>query len=378
LDECIDDQPASAILSVLGRFTKQLPLVKFFITGRPEPRIRSGFRLPLLEPLTQIFLLHGVESSSVDNDIRLYLTQSLTTIAKQRSDLDLSDPWPRDNEIEALTRKSSGLFIFASTLVRFIASEHHEPDERIQLVLSKESGTTHEGRTGIDSLYSQILLYAFSDVRDLVVFYNMRRVLGAIVLAFNPLSRKALSTILGLPVTHISTTLRHLHSVLLVPADETKEIRIFHKSFPDFLQDGGRCTNHRFCISAPTCHGDMTLRCLELVKKLNRNPCSLPPFAVNQDIPDLPQLLDSKLGSATRYACRYWARHLELSPTSGDYVHRAIVSATEMLKSAPPWIEVVSLENRSEEVIHSMHGLLAWLDKVSGSLLSYNVEGPVC
>jgi hypothetical protein len=50
LDECIDDQPASAILSVLGRFAKQLPLVKFFITGRPEPRIRSGFRLPLLEP----------------------------------------------------------------------------------------------------------------------------------------------------------------------------------------------------------------------------------------------------------------------------------------------------------------------------------------
>jgi hypothetical protein len=50
LDECIDDQPASAILSVLGRFAKQLPLVKFFITGRPEPRIRSGFRLPLWNP----------------------------------------------------------------------------------------------------------------------------------------------------------------------------------------------------------------------------------------------------------------------------------------------------------------------------------------
>ena len=47
LDECVDDQPASAILSVLGRYAKQLPFVKFFITGRPEPRIRTGFRLPL-------------------------------------------------------------------------------------------------------------------------------------------------------------------------------------------------------------------------------------------------------------------------------------------------------------------------------------------
>ena len=111
LDECIDNQPASAILSVLGRFAKQLPLVKFFITGRPEPRIRSGFRLPLLEPLTHIFLLHGVELSSVDNDIRLYLAQRLTTIAKQRSNLDLPNPWPHPSEIETLTKKSSGLFI---------------------------------------------------------------------------------------------------------------------------------------------------------------------------------------------------------------------------------------------------------------------------
>jgi hypothetical protein len=222
LDECIDDEPSSAILSVLGRFVKQLPMVKFFITGRPEPRIRSGFRLPLLEPLTQIFLLHEVESSSVDNDIRLYLTQRLTAIAKRRSDLDLSDPWPQDNEIEALTKKSSGLFIFASTLVRFVASEHHEPNERLQLVLSKGSGTTHEGRTGIDSLYSQVLLHAFSDVRESAVFDNVRGVLGAVVLAFVPLSRRELSRILHIPASTIRTTLRHLHSVILVPDDETK------------------------------------------------------------------------------------------------------------------------------------------------------------
>ena len=62
LDECIDDRPASAILSVLGRFAERLPSVKFFITGRPEPWIHAGFHLPLLEPLTCIFLLQEVES----------------------------------------------------------------------------------------------------------------------------------------------------------------------------------------------------------------------------------------------------------------------------------------------------------------------------
>jgi hypothetical protein len=230
----------------------------------------------------------------------------------------------------------------------------------------KRSGTTHEGRTGIDSLYSQVLLHAFSDVCEEAVFGNVRRVLAAIVLAFVPLSRRELSRILSIPASTIRTTLRHLHSVVLVPDDETKEIRVFHKSFPDFLQDKGRCTDSRFHINSADHHGDVVLSCLKLVKKVGRNHCSLPPFTMNRDTRDLPQLLENELGGAVRYACSYWARHLSLSPTSGEHVHQVIVSAIRMLKSAPPWIEVMSLEGRLEDVIHSMYGLLAWQDKVSG------------
>ena len=368
LDECIDDQPASAILSVLGRFVKQLSPVKFFITGRPEPRIRTGFRLPLLQPLTQIFLLHEVELASVNNDIQLYLTQRLTAIAKQRSDIDLPNPWPHDYEIVALTKKSAGLFIFASTLARFIESEHHEPSERLQLVVSEENCTTHEGLAGIDSLYSQILLDAFSGIHEPDMFKIVRRVLGMIVLASNPLSRVELSVILGAPPALISTTLRHLHSVILIPANESKEIRIFHKSFPDFLQDRRRCTDPRFHINSTTHHGSITLSCLELMKKLEENPCSLPPFIMNQDVSNLSQLLEHKLGGALQYACSYWARHLRLSSTSGNgWTYQVIILATSMLEKAPLWIEVMSLENHLDEVIHSMYGLLNWADKVSGS-----------
>ena len=365
LDECIDNQPASAILSVLGRLAKELPLVKFFITGRPEPRIRSGFRLPLLEPITQIFLLHGVELSSVDNDIQLYLVQRLTAITKQRSGLELPNPWPHDSQIKSLTKKSSGLFIFASTLVRFIESEYHDPNERLQLIVSEANSTTHEGRAGIDSLYSQILACAFSDVQESDFFADVRHVLGAIVLAFNPLSRWELSKILGVSMNLVSITLRHLHSIILIPAGEHEKIRIFHKSFPDFLQDDKRCTDSRFYINPVAYHGNMALGCLQLVQGLKRNPCSLPPFAMNQDTSNLLQLLGERLGGAMRYSCCYWARHLESSPTSGDYVHQVVVSVTKMLKTAPPWIEVMSLENCLGGVIQSMYSLLSWRDKVS-------------
>jgi len=286
-------------------------------------------------------------------------------IAKQRSDLDLPNPWPHDDEIMALTKKSSGLFIFASTLARFIESEHHDPNERLQLVLPEASGTTHEGRAGIDSLYSQVLLQAYSSVDEPEVFDSLKRVLGAIILAFNPLSQRELSVLIGAPTSLISTTLRHLHSVILVPANKSNKIRIFHKSFPDYLQDPQRCTDPRFHINPTINHGNMAINCLRLVKRLKRNPCSLPPYQANQDTPNLPQLLEDKLGGAVRYACSYWAQHLRLSPTSGTCINWVILSVTRMLEGTPPWIEVMSLENHLEEVIPSMNCLLDWLDKVS-------------
>ena len=173
--------------SVLGKFIKELPLVKFFITGRPEPWICTGFHLPLLQPNTKIFLLHEVDLTSVSKDIHLYLSKKLTAIFSQRSDLDLSNPWPHDGEIEVLTKKSTGLFIFASTIVRFIGSEHHDPNKHLQHLLSETNSTIHEGHAGIDSLYSQILQYAFSDIQKSEEFAHIRYVLGEIVLAFNPL-----------------------------------------------------------------------------------------------------------------------------------------------------------------------------------------------
>ena len=368
LDECVDDQPASAILSVLGRLVIQLPLVKFFITGRPEPRIRSGFRLPLLEPFTQIFLLHEVDPTSVEGDIRLYLTEKLTAIAKQRSGLDLPEVWPSDEDTTVLVQKSSGLFIFASTVARFIESEHHDPKERLRLIVDKVDDTSHEGASGVDSLYSQVLHDAFSDIDEDTVFVDLKRILSTVVLALNPLSRDGLVKLLDIDSPLIYTTLRHLHSVLLLPTDASKKIRVFHKSFPDFLQDPNRCPDPKFHVNTSTRHGDMAVSCLAVVGELGMNPCSLPPFVMNQDVPAIPRLLNNKLGSGLRYACKYWSTHLLFSPTSGEHGNRLIASIYRFFNySVFPWMEVMSLEGHLEDVIHSMNHLLDWLYKVSGT-----------
>jgi len=85
LDECKDDEPSSVILSVLGHFIDQIPRVKFFVTGRPEPRIKTGFRLPLLANATNVFILHDVRPSLINDDIRLFLKHELSGLARRHS-----------------------------------------------------------------------------------------------------------------------------------------------------------------------------------------------------------------------------------------------------------------------------------------------------
>jgi len=121
LDECKDEEPASAILSVLARYVDEIPNAKFFITGRPEPRIRSGFRLKPLRPITEVLRLHDVKRSSVDSDIRLFLRTRLSDIAKARSDCDFTRDWPSPSDINTLCEKAAGFFVYASTVIKLDA-----------------------------------------------------------------------------------------------------------------------------------------------------------------------------------------------------------------------------------------------------------------
>jgi len=156
LDECKDKEPASAILSILSRYVDQIPTVKFFITGHPEPRIRSGFRLESLAPITEVLKLHEVKPEAVDKDIELLFQTQLTSLAKNRSDFDLTEDWPSPSDIKVLCKKAAGFFIYASTVVKFIASEADSPTERLSLITSLPESTIEEGKSGVDQLYTQI------------------------------------------------------------------------------------------------------------------------------------------------------------------------------------------------------------------------------
>ena len=136
LDECKNKEPASTILSIFSRYVGQIPRVKLFITGQPEPRICSGFHLAALRPITEVLKLHDIKHPLVDIDIKLFFRTYLTEIAKNRSHHDFTEDWPISSNIDILCERAAGLFIYASMVVKFVASSYHQPPNRLAIIIS--------------------------------------------------------------------------------------------------------------------------------------------------------------------------------------------------------------------------------------------------
>ena len=209
------------------RSSHQAAIIRqIFIIGRPEPC------LPLLETLIQIFRLHEVKPSNVDDDIRLYLEEKRTAVAKQRSDFDVSNPWPCGEDREVIGNVSSGVrpcpvHQFSTSRAKRTTPAH--PHSIGRHCSRRMRGDKSADRPGLG-------------VKEAAIMEKLRRILGAVVQALNPLSRRRIFNINPI----IMITLRHPHSVLLVPTEESKEIRILHKSFPDFPQDLNQCPDQKF------------------------------------------------------------------------------------------------------------------------------------
>ena len=370
LDECKDNEPASAILSVLSRYVDKIPQVKFFITGRPELRIRSGFRLASLRPILEVLRLHDVECSLVDSDIRLFFRTQLTTLPETRSGFGPMEDWPSSDEIDVLCTKAAGLFIYTSTVVKFVASEYHTPTERLTLIISLPQSTVHEGKSGIDLLYTQVLKYAFHDIcADNEEYYShLRSTLGAVLLTFNPLSMETFTTLLR--KSDISTTLRFLRSLLLIPESKVEFIRALHKSFPDFLINPERCKDERFLVSPPVHHQEILFLCLNLMnEKLKRNICNLDNYAIIGEVEDISACRKEHIGGALEYACQFWVKHLMETPSSGHDVGEVDNAINRFFETHLLfWIEVLVIMESLNVSVYAINDIQQWYTSVSYKL----------
>ena len=359
LDECEDEEPASAILSVLGRLVSEVPNVKFFLTGRPESRISEGFRLPLLAEITDVFVLHEVEPNQVDGDIRLFFKTSFLELVGRRRGLG---DWPTKEQLDRLCERAAGLFVYAAATFKFIDNNKWDPRKRLDTLLWSQKIGDHEGET-LDLLYTSILREAFShdkpedDAKTLSV-------LAAVVLAANPLSPSSIATLLGFDTDDIRLLLSSVNSLLILQDDANHPVRSFHKSFPDFITDPTRCTNPRFRISPPDHHAQLLIGCLGLMNRaLEKNICKLPDGVANSDVSDLKERTEKYIGPALRYACLSWHTHLVDMDTTSAHAPTITPTLHQFLETKFLfWLEVLSVLGTTRNAVEALQVTTDWLE----------------
>ena len=364
LDECKDEEPSSAILSVLARLVERIPRVKFFITGRPEPRIRTGFRLPMLANSTSVFVLHDVDPPLINSDIRLFLKHELSELAERRR----LGGWPNEEHIDLLCKRAAGLFVYAVATVKFLDSDAHLPKHRLDVIVKLPECTVPEGKirlnskTTLDSLYASILQMAFSE-EDPGVYSKVRSTIGTVVLVVNPLPPSGIAELVGLDPEEVILLLTLIQSLLILGEDPNQPVKSFHKSFPDFITNPSRCADTRFYITPKRLHLELAMNCLRMMNDgLEQNLLSFPNYALNSEVEGLQTRINGRISIALQYACRSWHNHL--TETEGDITGVVSYLRIFLEEKFLAWLEVASAVGAVGEAVVALERLMPWLQEV--------------
>ncbi|KAF8157128.1 hypothetical protein B0H34DRAFT_488122 [Crassisporium funariophilum] len=169
LDECHNRDVQRAIVRIfaaaLNSMQHNLPH-KLLIASRPEVHIMAAFNHREVEKLSRRLALD--DTYEPDDDIRRFLRDSFTTILEEhplRSSLERS--WPSEQDINTLVQKSSGQFIYASTVVQYVSSFKHMPDDRLRMIFVLPVERTDQPFAQLDALYSHI--FAVAEHLDIIL-----------------------------------------------------------------------------------------------------------------------------------------------------------------------------------------------------------------
>ncbi|PPQ92644.1 hypothetical protein CVT25_014360 [Psilocybe cyanescens] len=241
LDECDDPQVQARIIDVsFGLLhSRDLPL-KIFIASRLEMDISASFDRKPFSTLARIALDDDYQS---EEDIRHFLADKFNEIkAQHRLRSYIPIDWPAEDSLDILIEKSSGQFIYASTVVKYVSSPRHRPTHRLEVVLGIQLPKAGDNPFAeLDALYRHILM-GVEDV-DLIL-----QIIGFVIL-YPPdhcySSVTFLEAFLSLAPGDIQLLMQNLGSLISVEnhphyPNDAEVLTIHHASLKDYLLDPSR------------------------------------------------------------------------------------------------------------------------------------------
>ncbi|KAF5315020.1 hypothetical protein D9619_007602 [Psilocybe cf. subviscida] len=238
LDECIDRTMQQKVLElVLGALDMwHLPFL-FLIASRPEPEIKAVFGCQQMTAV--LFNIQLDHEYLPDLDIDLFLRDKLhECCCTHPFRRHIPPEWPSNSAITTLVRKSSGQFIYASVVVKYVTSIRHHPHRQLNIILNLRP-SPYSPFSELDAVYSQILSCA-------VDIPTVRRIISFRLL-FPRFSVQDIETILGLEGGELPLAISDLASLTYIaePSSNTGGLlHILHASFEDYLFDRSRSKDY--------------------------------------------------------------------------------------------------------------------------------------
>jgi hypothetical protein len=316
LDECTKPGTVERLIESIVKFAPDIPL-KFFISSRDITEIRNAFHHDPAHP-PKVLSLHSVERAVVQEDIKLYLQNSLSSIAQRNS---RPTSWPHSDELEILLKRSDRLFIHAATAVRYIG-KRVDFKSRLTHIIHLEPSKNQT--KAINVLYNEIMAQAFHGELEPYEVSSIRETLAAVVFLQAPLSLDTIASLLDMDSSRTPGFLEPFRPVIHVPTTDVGPVSIFHASFRDFIVHPSRCEKHFLDVFEG--HRMLTVNCLRCLNRcLKHNICNLDSNTTPSPPPEFNAIPDS-----IQYSCSHWASHL-VHALERASAHSSVIEVQDLL-----------------------------------------------
>jgi hypothetical protein len=261
LDECSDPKVQRNIVEVIANAQRQhrLPLI-FLFASRPEQHISLAFSTGILPNLTTRVALD--ESYLPNEDIRLFLTDKFQEIkSTHRLRAYIPPQWPLPDVLNQLVQKSSGQFIYASTVIHYVSSIQHKPTDRLDIVLGIHPPLRDLPFAELDALYMHIL----TSVENIEPVLDILSLVCLSYFSYGPFhyipSQVVIEQFLSLQTGDVELYLGDLSSLVSL---RSHRVKILHASLTDLFMDSTR--SKELWINSPARHTTFARQCLQTLQ----------------------------------------------------------------------------------------------------------------
>ena len=357
LDECGDSDAQKELTDfIVDKLSGLPPIFRFLITSRPEKGVASLSQST--SPHLCVRECIDPKSDDCKRDVLEFIKHEMGML-KEKGEIIVEENWPWDENMGRLGDAAGGVFIWASTVIKYITSKKIDRFECLMDLIENSKILIKD----LGGLYATVIKDSL-DWDDETTKERFSKVFSLILFGKTPVTSKYIDDILGLKSGKTKELLSCLQSLVMYGANG--RICVQHTSLYDYLVG---CKGEKWYIDPNKEKERITSRCFELMKsQLCFNICDLETsFKFNRDVPDLEKRVKERIHPGLLYACRYWASHLRDVP----YTDKILLELDYfMYKQLLYWLEVLSLTKSLYEYLEPvLENAIGWV-KVSRRTLA--------